>query len=462
MTPACDEAESGKACSASDAAELIIRPETGAWRAAVSSFATDTQKREFRQQLGLPTDRPVIMSGHQAQIWHPGILAKLLAMDAAARATAATPAWVVVDHDENDPLRIRAPFIDSQGRLAAAEFGPAKRDDGTPACRQPAWTPSADWSFPAGSQSAAPGVHSGLGRVRAALLRHAGAPNAAMQAAAAAFELARDLAPPPVLVPATSLAKTTLFAHLVARMREDPRACAESHNAAVRAFPSERIAPLTVDGDTVELPLWTLEPAMGSPRRKVHASHLASLPIDSLAPRALLLTGILRLAGCELFIHGLGGERYDRITEVWLENWLGQRLAPTAMTTATMRLRVPGCWPSAQSIAHASWTAHHARHDPGLLGDAGRARRKSDLIEQIRQAPRKSRERLELYRSLHTLLRESHAEHGPTLSSLDRDAAAMQVRSSEAAIASDRTWAFPLFEPEQLAALRSSIHAHFD
>ena len=54
-------------------------------------------------------DAPV-WSGHQPGLWHPGILAKLLLADALAEAAGAkTPMWLVVDHDEVEPLSFDAP-----------------------------------------------------------------------------------------------------------------------------------------------------------------------------------------------------------------------------------------------------------------------------------------------------------------------------------------------------------------
>ena len=48
---------------------------------------------------------------------------------------------------------------------------------------------------------------------------------------------------------------------------------------------------------------------------------------EALAPRAFLMTAIARLACCDLFIHGTGGERYERVTEAWVARWLGLPLA---------------------------------------------------------------------------------------------------------------------------------------
>jgi len=463
-THACDATVTSGTRAGDGVPEVAIRPAPETWRGLIGRARADETARLFRRELGLPEDRPVIMSGHQAQVWHPGILAKLLALDGAAGSLNACAAWVVVDHDDNDSLALRAPYITSEGRLAVQTLGPtAQAAPDVPACRQPAWAAGGTFAFPAGGTPAAPGVNAGLEHIRAALARNASSSDAASQVAAATIDLARPLAATPVMVRATALARTELFANVVARMRRDPRACADAHNAAVRAFPHDRVAPLAVDtaGGNHELPLWTIGTASGSKRNRVYANELETVDVLTLAPRALLLTGLMRRAGCDLFIHGTGGERYDRITDLWLRTWLGESLAPTAMVTASLRLRVPGCWPSAAHIARAAWTAHRALHDPALVGDPASASAKRSLVERIRAARYKSRERSDLFLSLHALLDRSRREHADALAALVRDAAAMRSRAGEAGIAADRTWPFPLYEADQLLALRDAVRARF-
>ncbi|MBX3402422.1 MAG: hypothetical protein KF699_03320 [Phycisphaeraceae bacterium] len=465
MTRAGADPQPQADCTGSDAGAfgVFFRPDPAAWRLAQGSSTRDENIARFRSELGLPIDRPIVMSGHQAQVWHPGILAKLLALRAFAQRSGACGVWLVVDHDDHDPFTVRAPIIGADGRLAVVTFGPPPGAEGVPVCRRGAWNPDEAWRLPAGARAAAPGVEAGTQRIYAALARHAAAENAGEQTVRAAWDLLPDGAGEGIVViHATALARTTLFGELVERMQRDPAACIAAHNAAVREFPNERIAPL---GDG-ELPLWSIGAAMGSVRKRVFAGERASRPGTSaegevLAPRALLLTGLMRLAGCDLFVHGLGGERYDRITERWLGAWLSRTLAPTVMATATVRLRVPGCWPSPEEIARAAWTAHRARHDPGAIGDEARAARKRELLESIGAAPPRSPERATLFDQLHDLLRESERANAAALAEMDARAAAKRARAGEAAIAADRTWAFPLYEPDQLAALQREIESRF-
>jgi hypothetical protein len=232
------------------------------------------------------------------------------------------------------------------------------------------------------------------------------------------------------------------------------------------------VRPLVADEvqDRYELPLWWLPP--GGPRHHVYAEMLGEIPLDQLAPKALLMTGVLRLAGCDLFIHGTGGggteesaghEGYDRVTEDWLHAWLGtepSKLAPITVATATRLLPLPGGEPPEPSaVARAVWLAHHARHSPDVLRDAYYGDAKARLVHAVRAAPAPDRARL--FRQLQALLAEYRRLHEPDLQAMQRQAALASGRLLNAAVAFDRTWAFPLYPDSQLESLQAEIIAAF-
>lgn len=61
-------------------------------------------------------------------------------------------------------------------------------------------------------------------------------------------------------------------------------------------------------------------------------------------PRAAALTLFLRLLVADLFVHGIGGARYDRVTDALARLYLGVTLAPFAV--ASMSLPLPLAWPA--------------------------------------------------------------------------------------------------------------------
>ncbi len=57
-----------------------------------------------------------------------------------------------------------------------------------------------------------------------------------------------------------------------------------------------------------------------------------------LRPRALLTTMYLRLIVSDLFIHGIGGGKYDQLTDAIVQDFFGVQPPPMTVATATMRL----------------------------------------------------------------------------------------------------------------------------
>ncbi|MBY0263603.1 MAG: hypothetical protein K2Q20_14755 [Phycisphaerales bacterium] len=457
-------------------ASVTIRPEPARWLPAVSKASSDAPKRGFRASLGLDPARPVVMSGHQAGVWHPGILAKWLAMADAAARTGAQAVWLVVDSDTNDPSSIRYPVLDAGGALQAKTWAalPGLSVQGgrltghVPTGRVAARAPA---PLPADSNHAAvPGVAEGLAAIHAALAAHARAPSVAAQLASACSDLIALRAgcvEPVKIVMASDLAKTDAFATIVRSFARDPHPAVAAYTSAIAAHPGASVS--ADDG----VPLWEIGSAQSSPRKAVDAASIDPDHPERYAPRALLLTGLMRWLGCDAFIHGTGGagpdgdSGYDAITVGWLRDWLGATLAPSAMVTATLRLdfRAAGRdpLPSPDEIRHAGWLAHAARHRPALLDDpAGQARREAalDTLRTLRykRDPASRRLKLETYRALHAALRDSRGANAQRLAELQERARLAAARRVEAEILADRTWAFPLYTPQRLRALAEQVH----
>ncbi len=294
-----------------------------------------------------------------------------------------------------------------------------------------------------------------------ALRARAGAGSLAEQYATAAADVITQATGgrPPAMVFASAVGGTDLFGGLVERMLADPAACAEAYNRAVGGRPEAQLRPLEVDRarDRIELPLWRI--SRGSPRRAVFAGDAAARADGALAPRALLLTGLMRLAGCDLFIHGTGGGLYDQVTEAWLSDWLGQaELAPSVVVSATRYLplsREPA--PAPAELEEALWEKHAARHDPAMVGEAESAARKREMVTTIAQLPTGDPRRASVYREMHGLLERVRRQRREAIARLDARAASLRERLRDGDILLDRTWSFGLFPEESLRALRREI-----
>jgi len=437
-----------------DGESLTIRPEPARWLELLATPQAHAWSRSLRRDLGLHENGSVIMSGHQAGFWHPGILAKVFAADAAAAAVGGSAVWVVVDQDANEPLAV--PLPRDGLKRAVWNLGPPGPLDVATGSRPPVQpTPAelsgvpAQWSF----------VREGVARVHHAMEARRDAASLARQCTEAAWSLGL---PPMRHIYATALSATSVFGELIDRMTADPLACATAYNVAAAEHPRAMIRALRLGGDRVELPLWERRP--DRPRRPVFADDLAAVPRERLAPRALLMTGLLRLGACDLFIHGLGGERYDPVTERWFERWLGGtvRLAPTAMVTATRYLPIAdGDLLSPREISRVRDAARRVRYDPGLCGDPATARRRHELSAAISAAPPNSPDRRRLFRDLHALVDDHRIRHDEAIAAFKARAAALTDAASASAVAFDRAWAFPLYPPDMIDGLREEVRRAF-
>lgn len=439
--------------------EVLFEPAPGSWPGLVRAVPTDETARGTRKALGFVADRPVIMAGHQPGFWHPGILAKWVATHALAERVGGVGAWVAVDQSPGAGSEVAYPAHAAERSGGAAPVSPGHGgaalvrramklgDSDTP----PASQKPARLSPP--TATALPAVAAGLARVAALLESHAGEPNLARQLHAACVEALGARLP---LAPcwASGLHLTAGFGEMVGAMRADPAGCVRLYNEAAAARPDAGVRELAAGAAAVELPLWERSDAPG-PWRTVTSDRLPDMPDDRLVLRGLPMTGLLRWRACDLFIHGTGGgashaeEGYDRVTERWLESWLGAvDLAPAVVASATLRLdfrELARETPTPDDIARARELAHRASHDPALLGDVSLGARKRELAARIAALPKGSDERAALFAEMQRLGEQGRGDNAGQLAELRRRAEALAARAEEAEIVADRTWSWLFF-----------------
>ncbi|MFG0285282.1 MAG: hypothetical protein ACF8R7_12760 [Phycisphaerales bacterium JB039] len=434
----------------------------GRWRDwGAGSWRLEPESRRFREELSLPADRALVLTGHQSVIWHPGILAKYIAATQIAQAQGAAAAALVVNHDVDDPSLISFPVLAATGRLqrrlhpwiGAAEDGrmPAYRPAATPASARLADGES--WPMDA--------VKHGVARMEQALAAHAGAEDLAAQLAAATADLAQPWIGAMPRINTLQLAGTTAFAELVERLRHDPEPAVRAYNQAVTSQQGHGVAPLRC-GDSpgqLELPLWRID-ADGR-RQRLFAVDLPDCDAAALVPRALLMTGLVRLLGCDLFIHGTGGAAYDRVTDAWLAAWLGidpaRDLAQDLLVTATLHLPFHRTGASAEEVEAGRQALRRLQHDPAALGEDGLGERKLRLVQEIADLPRRSEARARLYRQMHALLAEARARHADRIGAAAADVVELQRRFAERTVLEGRDWPFPLYPQAQLDDLAAEL-----
>jgi hypothetical protein len=118
-----------------------------------------------------------------------------------------------------------------------------------------------------------------------------------------------------------------------------------------------------------------------------------------ISPRALTLTMFFRLLMVDQFIHGIGGGRYDQVTDRFIAGHYGLEPPTFGVTTATLYFptalgRKRACVPCVKQ------EGHYLKHD--ALGQ-----RKRQLVEQIASLPRRSAQRAARFSEMHRELRQA-------------------------------------------------------
>ena len=358
---------------------------------------TTTWRTESCRSLGLPIDTPMVVVGHQPEFFHPGILAKFIAGEHAAKSIGGALVHLVVDHHAGVFNNIEIPGQLEEG-LCVQELQIADLDVDIAMKDQERVTP-----------------HSDVQPFTDALINAEGI-NAAMQFANETDALMSPWATVDHLVGGTSLLSTEFGQRVLDEMKRDPDRCRTTYNDAVSRHPECSITLL----DNDELPLW-----FGNRNAKFGSMD------DTLHPRALLLTLLARVSIGDLFVHGTGGISYDKIMEQWVLDWLGITPCPATMATATLQLEF-----QLQSIGDAR---------KQYFSPDGEEVKKDLLLDSIESAPYRSIKKKEQFNAMHEWL-----------SSIRPRPVEAQYRST-VRIAARRDWAFPLYPDEMLHQLRDAI-----
>lgn len=419
------------------------------------------EQRAQRKEIGLPTDRPIVMTGHQPGFWHPGILSKYIAADAVASACDGASAAVIVDHDPGDPLTVHA-VRDRDGRVSRSETTLGGSVSGPVARLRPASKP-ASLHPPSPETGVISADREALTRAVETLGRLGSEESVAVQSARANRELLKPWHRVDEFT-VTDLARTEAFGRFFDRCIDDTSACVQAYNRAVRAFPEAGVSELFAQNreHRWEIPFWLIDAEAG--RRPMYHEMVEQPLFDRsrLAPRALAMTACLRMAFCDLFVHGTGGASYDRITDKWMADWLGESLAPAVSITADVFREIPV--EGDRSITkeqrdEAVWLAHSAAHDPRLAGDASAAEIKQRYVEDVAALPYASDERRDRYLEMHRWLEGWRDAHATQLVELERGAREAERGMELRELESRRDWPAILYPPAAIDDLASRIAA---
>jgi hypothetical protein len=329
-----------------------------------------------------PTDAPLILAGHQPELSHPGVWVKHFALNGLARRVGGVPLNLTVDNDTLKSAALRVPHLSESDPKATVEAIPFDRfENEIPYGERTILDPECFHTFPARVSAVADGwgFEPLLPRVW---------PDAAGGTIGEFFAEMRVRAENRWGCRNHELTVSTLFwseayARFVCHLLTDlPRFTAvynrtiEDYRRANGVRSANHPAPLLdVRREDVEAPFWMTW--HGQARRSrfyvrrdgdqlqfTNGSHISADPDrfvrewpgfsesgTHVYPRALTLTLFARVCLGDFFIHGIGGGKYDEVTDDIIRNYFGVEPPAYQVLSATLHLPLPGFPASGADVA---------------------------------------------------------------------------------------------------------------
>lgn len=457
-------------------------------------------RADTRRKLGGDADRPLVVIGHQPEFFHPGVWAKHVVARRLADAVGGVALNLIVDNDTprttslavptaNDgPLRLQqVPFLDLPGRRIYEELPPID-----PArCDAISSTVRGAMGI-AYESSLMPSFFSALSTSDAV--------DGVSQLVGARSVVDRSFAVESVDRRVSELPWTPLLVEIVGNARR----FAECYNAALASYRGEHrvrgkqrpIPDLFVSALRIELPVWAVR-ANGPRTRLFVQTHgkrvtlyaeteaFAEVALDDfptweslvaplsggdgwrLRPRALTLTIWARLLLADLFIHGIGGAKYDRISDRIIRDFF--RLTPPsfACVSATLHLDLPkgdGSKESVQALRQEmrDWAWNPQRHVASTPELADILRQRESLVElntSLRDGRGSRVERRRVFESIRQTTRAILDRNPDSPGALERRLEKALHRVEQKRLATDREYFFALHNRAALDRLLTSLPA---
>lgn len=450
-------------------------------------------RKSLRAFVGVEEDQLVFVAGHQAELWHPGVWAKNILIDAAAQTVdpsrrKSKAIHLSVDTDQPKHLELKWP---GDGRAIRHPI----TDD--PELKSKSWASHLASPTPAHLQTIESDLNRGknsfdfepmLGEVLHSMRMSAldGVEGVELPSAlvGACHELDWSLGLDYTIMTLSPLLEAEHWLVFVRHILDDAHRFANEYNRALADYRNEQriesatrpMPDLSISTESIELPFWLDELSTGKRHRanvriergRIFLNGLEVKPESAnsfsplrtcliqnklrIAPRALMLTVFLRLLLADVFVHGIGGGRYDQIADRLIQSYFKIDPPGFAVTTATLY------WPGAlmrerANLADVISEGHRLHH-------ASLGVEKSRRVEAISAAPRHSTRRAELFYSLHRDLRSAAATN-PEVVRWQSTLESTRQRAIEDEIVFDRELFYALQPRERLEALIANYRAAF-
>ena len=435
---------------------------------------------------------PIVMTGHQPELYHPGVWVKDFLVDRLAEETGALGLDLVVDTDSAAPVALRVPCLHDGVR--ECEVVLAEGDARAAYAQQPVPSESVREVFRARGTTLlealpAPALRRHFGSFCDALDAAAGDAEhlgALMTAARRRYEAPAGTRYLEVLASEQSCLPS--FRAFAAMLLVDARRFRSVMNEALAEYRlrtgarsvAQPFPDLGEEDGRVEAPFWLLADGR---RRAVSVDvrgtlHAEDEPIADLgatqesalvalktadlllAPKALTLTLFQRLFIADLFVHGTGGGRYDRVTDAVIVAYFGVEPPPFAVASMTLLLPLGGHVVTDEDVAEAERRLSRFEHNPDeLLAEVefdsaeeraradGLAARKAQAVAAIARA---NADRKALGREIRELNAELASMLAPVGEALEARVEQMRAERAASAVLTDRTYPYCLWDPREV------------
>ncbi len=352
---------------------------------AIEARKTALEKAtEYTKGLGLNSvvplaeDAPIIATGHQPAIFHPGVMIKIVAMNKKAEELNATPLFITVDSDEFRGESFSMPEVSSKklGKKSVTLLpAPAERkifeQVNAPSFDQIKHVLRAELEELSKSESLR--AHAEV--LSCYLKRLSPKKFSAANSLADTMIIMRRVWDEPVTagkgyleLPVSLLCDTPPFLAFAEDIFENIENFFSVYNDELAKYrklrklryPANPFPDLGVrDNGWLETPFWGIRENTGrtplfvkrdnngniilSTGNGTETASISDITSGSLKirPKAITLTIYLRLFVLDLFIHGVGGAKYDTITDKIIERFYGIAPPGYACISATLGLDVP-------------------------------------------------------------------------------------------------------------------------
>jgi hypothetical protein len=458
--------------------------------------------RDYLQRAGEPvpvTDAAsLLLSGHQPELFHPGVWVKNFALQGLARRHSATPINLVVDNDTAKLTALRVPSPAAVGSSwPHAPLIPFDYWSGEVSYEE---RPVRDEALFASFADRVSAVFDGWNYTPLlrdfwpeVLCQAQRTPLLGERLAAARRTLERQWGCHNLEVPVSALCQSEPFAWFVSHLLTNLHRFHAVYNECVHAYRRQYgirsrnhpVPDLATDGDWREVPLWAWHGerkprgrllarlADGAVELRVGGETWPTLPLGEpeklvrawmglercgfkVRSRALTNTLYARLFLADLFVHGIGGGKYDELTDEIVRRFYGVEPPRFLVLSATLLLPLPSPTVRIEDCRGLRRTLRDLHYNPQRhLPDRVRARSVvADLLAQkqvwIAREPAgagERRERFQAQRRLSEQLRPYlDGREGRVARELEECKRQLQAK----AVVQRRDYAFCLYPEEQL------------